>query len=678
MTQPPTADQYKQAFQEEARELGAELEAALLALDGDRANLDLVGRAFRALHTIKGSGSMFGFDDVASFTHHLENAFDELRKGKLEATGELIALALAAGDQIKAMLDEAAGGGPADAGRSEEILAALGRLTGPIEPGERPGARAAQSSEGAAEPEHGPPRQWRIRFRPGPQVLAQGANPLPLLSELNGLGALEARADLSRLPALGELDPELCYLAWDLTLQTRAPCEALADVFIFIQDSSEIEIEALLPVAGPAAGPAAEQPAAVRPGNRAPQSAQPARSIRVSADKLDQLINVVGELVTVQARLSAQAARSQDPEIGEIAEVVERLTGELRENSMSIRMLPLRTTFERFRRLVHDLSRELRKDVELEIEGADTELDKTVIDQLNDPLVHLIRNSMDHGIETPEVRRRGGKLPRARLRLSAQHSGAHVLIRVSDDGRGLDAEAVRARALEQGLIDGSARLTEAEACALILQPGFSTARQVTDLSGRGVGLDVVRRNIEALHGTIEILNRPGAGLAVTLRLPLTLAIIDGLLVRVGDAHFVLPLANSLECVELTRSDIEREHGNRLAHVRGELVPYIRLSEHFGLERGCAEREQIMVLETEYGRYGFVVDQVLGDHQTVIKNLGKTYRGVQEISGATILGDGTVALILDPHRLVQNAFQAMPERRTPRTPRPAREREGSPA
>ena len=288
---------------------------------------------------------------------------------------------------------------------------------------------------------------------------------------------------------------------------------------------------------------------------------------------------MVGELVTVQARLSEASARLDDAEIQEVAEAVERLTGELRENSMSIRMLPLKTTFERFRRLVHDLGIELDKDVELAIEGADTELDKTVIDQLNDPLVHLIRNSMDHGIETPARRQAAGKPARATIQLSALHSGANVLIRVTDDGRGLDVDAVRARALEQGLIDGAARLSEAEIFALILAPGFSTAREVTDVSGRGVGMDVVRRNVEALHGSIEIQQPARPGLTVTLRLPLTLAIIDGLLVRVGDAHFVLPLANSLECVELTRQDIADAHGKshrQCARRDDSLYPFARL------------------------------------------------------------------------------------------------------
>jgi two-component system, chemotaxis family, sensor kinase CheA len=374
----------------------------------------------------------------------------------------------------------------------------------------------------------------------------------------------------------------------------------------------------------------------------------------VSAEKLDELVNLVGELVTVQARLSAVSTRRDDPDILAISEEIDRLTTELRENSMSIRMLPIRNTFERFRRLVHDLGIDLHKEVDLALEGADTELDKTVIDQLNDPLVHLVRNSMDHGIETPDERRAAGKPPTATIRLSALHPGAQVLIRVSDDGRGLDVEAVRRRAIEQGLIEASAQLTESELFSLILAPGFSTAREVTDVSGRGVGMDVVRRSVEALRGTIEIQSKPGAGLSVTLRLPLTLAIIDGLLVRVGQAHFILPLANSRECVELTRQDIQNAHGNHLATVRGETIPYIRLSEYFEMPTPPPEREQIMVVETDDGHYGLVVDEVLGNHQTVIKNLGRLYHDVQMVSGATILGNGTVALIIDSHRLVQNA------------------------
>jgi len=653
-------DQYKQAFQEEARELLAELESALLELDQKRDDPEIVGRAFRALHTIKGSGAMFGFEDLAAFAHNLETAFDQLRDGRLSATAELINLTLAAGDQIKAMLDEAAGRGTLDRGRSAGILAELCQLTG---------GAASQREKETHSPlapvvrSSGQFQTWRIRFRPGPNVLLNGINPLLILRELRELGQLRVTLDTAAIPGLNQIDAERCYLAWDMVFTAAAALEAIRDVFIFVEDDSELSIEPALDQSAET-GVALTAPARQNgAGRRDAGGSGSASSIRVSTERLDQLVNLVGELVTVQARLSEVAARRDDADILEISESVDRLTAALRENSMSIRMLPLKTTFERSRRLVHDLGIELRKDVELSIEGADTELDKTVIDQLNDPLVHLIRNSMDHGIETPEARRAAGKQPTGTIHLSARHSGANVLIRISDDGRGLDVDRVRARAVEQGLIDGAARLSESEIFSLILAPGFSTAREVTEVSGRGVGMDVVRRSVEGLRGSIDIASKPGAGLSVTLRLPLTLAIIDGLLVRVGQAHFVLPLANSLECVELTRRDIVASNGRHRATVRGDLIPYIRLSEYFQMDRAQPETEQIMVVETEHGRYGFVVDQVLGDHQTVIKNLGRLYRNVQVVSGATILGDGTVALILDPHRLVQNAVQSMSQKKT---------------
>ena len=645
-------DRFQQAFEEEARELLAELEAALLELDQSGGDLETVGRAFRALHTIKGSGAMFGFDQLAGFAHDLETAFDRLRRGEATVTSALIGLTLAAGDQMKAMLEEAAGRGHADPERAARILAELHALTGtaPTSSATVPAGTGAQNQGSGAH-------HWRIHFRPGPDTILKGTNPLLLLRELQDMGQLEVALDLGALPSLAAIDPERCYAAWDLDLTTAASLEAVRDVFIFIEDDCELHIEA---VAGLAEGPSAvstgpsrqAEPGATRAGAAARSS-----SVRVSAEKLDQLVNLVGELVNVQARLSEISARRDDPDILAISEQVDRLTAELRENSMSIRMLPLRTTFERFRRLVRDLGIELNKQVDLVIEGADTELDKTVIDQLNDPLVHLIRNSMDHGIESPEARAAAGKPDRATIRLSARHSGAQVLIQVRDDGRGLDAHAVRARAIERGLIDDSAVLSESDVLSLILSPGFSTARKVTDVSGRGVGMDVVRRNVEALRGSIEISSQPGAGLTVTLRLPLTLAIIDGLLVRVGSTHFVLPLANTLECFELTRQDIAAAHGNHLANVRGETISYIRLSEYFEMEAPRPEREQIMVVEVESGHYGLVVDEVLGNHQTVIKNLGRLYRDVPMVSGATILGNGTLALILDPHRLVENVIHA---------------------
>ena len=553
MAKEQTIDKFKLAFLEEAREILVELESALLALNENPNDTELMGRAFRALHTIKGSGSMFGFDELAGFSHNLENAFDEVRNGRLKVTAELINLSLAALDQIKAMLEEASGRGAADSGVSAEILAKLRRLTGKSDT--RHAAEAASSSPSSfpssssvaasAAAAVGAARDWQIRFSPGSDLLRTGTNPLLLLRELKQMGSLRTKASMAAIPPIGELDPERCYLRWEMVLTTSAAREAISDVFIFVADSCELTIEpviervtesviergaepALEMTAGakpeitvaPAAGQAsildavAAKPAEKKPppwGRRASDTPDNASSIRVPAAKLDQFVDLVGELVTMQARLGEIAARHEDAEVATVSEEIERLTTALRENSISIRMLPIRATFERFRRLVHDLARDLHKEVELTMEGADTELDKSVIDELNDPLMHLIRNSMDHGIEPADRRLAAGKRPSATIHLSAQHSGASVLIRVADDGGGINAEAVRARAIEKGLVAADAQLSENEIFNFILAPGFSTAKQVTDVSGRGVGMDVVRRKVEGLRGTIDITSKAGGG-----------------------------------------------------------------------------------------------------------------------------------------------------------------------
>jgi len=656
-------DRNKEAFREEAREILVELESSLLELNENPCDSELVGRIFRSMHTIKGSGAMFGFDELAAFTHHLETAFDEVRNGHLKATPKLIDLSLEALDRIKAMVESSSGQTPEEAKVAAAILGKLLDLTGG---GNAPSAQVAKSAtKSAPTADKGTSRDWLIHFFPGADLLRTGTNPLLLLRELKQMGNLQVTANLAEIPPLSELDPTCCYVGWEMILTTKVSSDAIRDVFIFVEDCCDLTIEPA--VSGVALLPSASlkplQDQRTSTGRRENDKPDIASSIRVPADKLDEYVNLVGELVTVQARLAEIAARHDDPEVTSVSEEVERLTEVLRENSMSIRMLPIRGTFERFRRLVHDLARDLNKNVELTIEGADTELDKTVIDQLNDPLMHLIRNSMDHGIESPEARLAAGKSETATIHLSARHSGANVLISVGDDGRGIDASAVRKRAVQNGLVAADAQLTESEVFSFILRPGFSTAKTVTDVSGRGVGMDVVHQRVEALRGNIDIKSKFGAGTSVTLRLPLTLAIIDGLLVRVDEAHFVLPLASTLECIELTRQDIEKANGKHVANVRGEMIPYIRLREFFNIRTERPEREQIMIAETEDGRYGFVVDEVLGDHQTVIKNLGRCYRHIQFVSGATILGNGSVALIIDPHQLVQEAI-----RETIRSPR----------
>lgn len=654
----PNADNFRQVFQEEAQEILVDLEASLLKLNEQSDDMDLVSCIFRALHTIKGSGAMFGFDELANFTHKLENAFDEVRNGRLKVSGELVDLSLRSLDQIKVYVEEK----PVDEGISGDLLKQLQNLTSPesstpvhssCDPQERCAPEAANTEQ-----------IWKIHFAPGPAMLLNGSNPFVLLQEVRRLGQCQVAAHMDSLPSLADIDPECCYASWDLVLRTSATIDEIRDIFIFVEDACELKIEADQTTQSPAEETEADRTArglqerrGEKGGRRSYDGPDNASSIRVPAGKLDEFVNLVGELVTVQARLSELAARRDDLEIAAVAEDVERLASALRANSMNVRMMPIRGTFEKFRRLVHDLARDLGKNVELTIDGADTELDKTVIDQLSDPLMHLIRNSMDHGIEPAEHRVAHGKPAMARVHLSARYSGANVLIEVADDGRGINADAVKARAIERGLVSADAALTESEIYSMIFEPGFSTAQQVTDISGRGVGMDVVRKNIEGLRGSIEVTSKAGLGTTVMLRLPLTLAIIDGLLVGVGETLFVVPLSNILECIEITRAEIDGAHGKQLVNVRGEIVPYIRLREQFHVATAAPEYEQILVLETDHGRYGVVVDQVMGNCQTMIKSLGRLYQHVQILSGATILGNGTVALILDPNRLVQESLRA---------------------
>jgi two-component system chemotaxis sensor kinase CheA len=515
------------------------------------------------------------------------------------------------------------------------------------------------------------------------------------------MGRCQVTAQLDDIPAIESFDPETCKTYWDIILTTRESKNAINDVFIFVEDACELHIdmideahdidetdeykklgeilvekgdierqelktvlsqhkkmgEILLEAGVVDAGhieSALVEQQRVKEVREERQKAEAVKSIRVTSEKLDSLVDLVGELVTVQARLSQTSVKAGDAQLMMIAEEVERLTWELRDSTMSIRMLPIGSTFSKFKRLVRDLSNDLGKEVALTTEGEETELDKTVIERLNDPLVHIIRNSIDHGIEMPDERQAAGKRREGTVHLSATHSGASVLIKITDDGKGLDQEAIVEKAIKNGIIAPDAVLTEKEIFALIFEPGFSTAKKITGVSGRGVGMDVVKRNIDALRGAVEVKSEKGRGSTITLKLPLTLAIIDGLLVKVGADIFVIPLSVVEGCVELKREDIQDAHGRHTRVVRGELVPYVKLRECFQIQGEALDIEQIVITDVENSRVGFVVDYVIGEHQTVIKTLGRVYKEVEGVSGATILGDGTVALILDIPRLIRLA------------------------
>jgi len=691
-------DKNREAYKEEAHELLAELEESLLALEQSPEDDGLIGRVFRALHTIKGSGAMFGFEDIASFTHEVETVFDLVRDGKIAVTRNLVDLSLAAKDEIRALLDNRE---PEDAHKKQEIIAALrGLLPGAgLEGGPAPPAASGPQDVSGK----GAPVTYRIRFRPPADIFLTGANPLHLLNELRQLGDFNVVARTRAIPLLADLNPEHCYIAWDIFLTTSRGFDAIADVFIFVADDSELDIqliddgseaggdykklgeilvargdldqssldrllaqrrligEALIDsdlVSGDKVESALVEQRHVRAVQKKRQETEASASIRVPAAKLDKLVDLVGELVTAQARLSQTAIDFQDPQLLSLAEEVERLTGELRDNALNIRMLPIGTIFSKFQRLVRDLAAELGRDVVLITAGAETELDKTVLERLNDPLVHLLRNSIGHGIEPPAARRQAHKSERGRISLTAGHSGAQVIIRVQDDGGGLDREAIRAKALDLGWLAPEAEIADKELFAFIMAPGFSTAREITNVSGRGVGMDVVKKAIEALRGSIGIDSQKGVGTTITIKLPLTLAIIEGLLVTIGHDYFVVPLSVVTECVELTREDVARAHGHKIAKVRDEIVPYVHLRERFEIEGQPPAIEQIVITEMNGHRAGLVVDQVIGEQQTVIKSLGRAYRSLAGISGATLLGDGTVALILDAPQLIQGQTAAV--------------------
>ena len=689
-------------YREEAGELLAELETSLLDLEETPEDNDLINRVFRAMHTIKGSGAMFGFDEIATFTHEVETVFDMVRNGKMTVTKRLLDLTLKSRDHITYLLSCQIGE-EVDRSDGDEIIAGLRQLVPKPELPQKGSTEVpAISLPAVSEEELANESTWRIRFRPTPNILMCGTNPISLINELRELGTAHVVAQFDEIPQLADMVPENLYIYWDIILTTSRGEDAIKDVFIFVEDDCDIKIELIdrsglidreqgykklgdilvergdlspiemqkvlmlqkrfgeLLVEQGIVTPEKVQSAlveqqhvkSVRKERSEAPPAEAAASIRVPAERLDQLINLVGEMVTVQAHLSQVSLAGGDSTFIAIAEEVERLTNELRDTALNIRMLPIGSTFSKFKRLVRDLSSELGKEIEMETFGAETELDKTVIEKLNDPLVHIIRNSIDHGIEMPEARRAAGKPSHGTVYLGAEHSGDSVLVTIRDDGAGLDRDRIKAKAIERGLISATADVSDREIYAQIFAPGFSTAEKVTSVSGRGVGMDVVKRGIDGLRGSIGVDSVRGNGTTITLKIPLTLAIIDSLLVKIGKDHFVLPLAAIEECIELTSEDIRNSHGRNLANVRGAIIPYIPLRQHFQIIDQRPEIEQIVIADIHGAKVGFVVDHVVGEHQTVIKSLGKMYRDVKGVSGATILGDGTVALILDMGVLLQ--------------------------
>ncbi|MGE0859805.1 MAG: chemotaxis protein CheW [Gammaproteobacteria bacterium] len=654
--------QFHQVFFEESFEGLEVMESGLVGLEVGRPDIEAINAIFRAAHSIKGGGGTFGFTAISDFTHVLETLLDEMRSGAREVTREAVDVLLLAVDSLRSMLDAARSGTAFDAQAVAEVHHKLeeqlhhGGATTP----------AVGTAPTAATPELPASGRWIIGFTPELHLFTTGNDPVRLLRELDRLGTMQAELDFERLPDFAQFDPETCYAAWRITLDGGVEEAAIREVFEWVEDDARITLaREEPPVSTSAATPSLVPPAAERREGERRQADRrqgdrresegggaTASSIRVDISKVDSLINLVGELVITQSMLGQFDDDSQPLDFAKLREglaQLERNTRELQESVMRIRMLPISFSFNRFPRLVRDLSGKLGKSVDLRISGEQTELDKTVLEKIGDPLVHLVRNALDHGIEQPEVREAAGKPPQGTLSLAARHEGGNIVIEITDDGAGINTAVLLAKARERGIVGADETPSEEAIRDLIFHPGFSTAKELSDVSGRGVGMDVVRRNITELGGAIDLESTVGVGTTIRIRLPLTLAILDGQLVRVGDQTYIVPLVSIVESLQATPDRVKSVTGSaELYRLRGEYLPIIRLYELFGITPQSTTLEQglLVVVEGEGRRASIFVDELLGQQQVVIKSLETNYRKVDGISGATILGDGTVAMIID--------------------------------
>ena len=658
---------YESFFAESLEALEAS-ESGLLALEREQATDDRLNEIFRGLHSIKGAAGSLGFTGLADFTHHVEGALDRLRNRDLDTSKQTLDLLLSCIDYSRALVLAAKDGRPVDGSRGEELIQRLRKLESVALPADLESEAPAELSNTAG---------FSISFRPSKQFFANGNDPLRILKVLAGMGNMSVACDVQPLfQARKEFDPEQCYLAWDIKLEGSATREDVEEVFSWVKEDCELLIvplmSAFVETAPVMVAPQEKDDQERRTQDRrATDRRLQARStdtdveefrqerLHVSRDKVDALINLVGELVITKTMLKeglSNLPAETAQRIENVVQQLERNTRDLQDSVMAIRMLPVSHAFGRFGRLVRDVGQSLGKRVDLVMTGEQSELDKSVIEKLVDPLTHLVRNALDHGIETPEERKLAGKPESATLKLHAEHKGGNIEIVVSDDGRGINAGRVGAKARTLGLVDAQAEVDLERACELIFEPGFSTADAVNELSGRGVGLDVVRKNILELSGGIRVETTPGKGTAFVIRLPLTLAIIDGMTVMVGDEVYIVPMTFIAECVQPELSTIKSVAGKGvLVELRGQYLPLLKLGELIGVEHfGGIDTGILLVVEADGNRVALLVDSLVGQEQVVIKSLESNFRKVDYIAGATILGQGQVVLILDVAGLVRTA------------------------
>lgn len=714
-------DRMKQTYFTETTEVLSEMEHLLLEIEKAPEDEELVNALFRAVHTIKGSSGMFGVKSVESFTHFAENVLDRVRKKEIRLDDELSATLLASHDHITALLELHRQGAddPLDAETAARGADLVARL-------ERYGSDARQKAPAGTAVDAEPPRadteagaaesvgvgsvNWHISLRFKRNVYQNGLDPFSFINYLRGMGEIvNCVTVLDGMPPLESMDPELCYLGFEIDFNAETTKEAIENAFEFVRDDCQIriipphssidlykkliqelpenpmnigeiliesgtitraELDAVLAIQSEAVAGDGEPPRIgeiIVEQKIAPREVVEAalekqkqiraveeknkRSMRIDGEKLDQLINFVGELVTAGENVKQLAAQNGDGDLMESADRMSRLIEEIREGAMNMRMVQIGETFRKFERVVRDLSREQGKEIDLVISGADTELDKTITEKISDPLMHIVRNAIDHGIGTPDARRAQGRPARGVIRLHAYHETGSIVIEVSDDGGGLNRERIRAKAVERGLVTAEQQLSETEILQLIFKPGFSTAEKVTNISGRGVGMDVVKRNIESLRGVVDVESEDGVGTTVRIQLPLTIAIIDGFMFRVGELTHVVPLDMVVECVEFAREDFEGMEGGSFMNLRGSVLPFLSLRDFFREEGEPPARGNVIVVEYARKKAGLVVDKLVGKFQTVIKPMGKVFGNMHWLSGSTIMGTGEIAYILDVPRMI---------------------------
>ncbi len=708
----------RKTFIVESADLLQEMENALLTLEDNTEDDATINALFRAAHTIKGSAGIIGLDKVERFTHKVESVLEKVRQGEVKIDSDLIEILLKCRDHIALLIElpERAESGPSSMDYEDMLFEALDRYLlvqeapAPTEEGKSP-QEVIQEVSGVESD------LWHISLRFGRDVLRSGMDPSSFINYLTRMGEIVSLITLyDQVPPLHELDPESCYLGFEIDFRSDFTKKDIEDVFEFVREDctvhilpphSKIEeyiklvqmlpedplrIGELLVKGGALTEAELEEAlrlqqqsemasqqdgdkskacigeilvrekmvhpevinAAVEKQKKAVEvKTQESKMLKIDADKLDQLINTVGELVIAYANVAQHSNRVKDPELSESVSVMSRLVEDIRDNAMTIRMVPIAETFNKFNRIVRDISKDFGKEIDLVINGGDTELDKTVIEKIGDPLMHLVRNAADHGIEMPDVREAKGKPRRGTITLNAYHDAGSIVIEVVDDGKGLAKEKILQKAIERGLVQQGANLSDSEIFRLVFEPGFSTAEKVTKFSGRGVGMDVVRKNIEALRGTVDMKSKEGMGTTVQIRLPLTLAIIDGFMVGVGDSRYVIPLDMIVECVELGEAARAEALTKNYINMRGEVLPFIRMRDFFNERPLDLKFENIVIVQYGGHKTGLIVDELFGEVQAVIKSLSKIFKQIEGISGATIMGDGTVALILDVPHLVHS-------------------------